>query len=80
MRKTRTRRYTGAETAVQEALQRNDGGLSPPVLSSSGRLSPVRMAQLTPSIAANSNKQDFFFFSHGEVIQGMKVPRSGGYF
>lgn len=51
-----------------------------PVLSSSGRLSPVRMAQLTPSIAANSNKQDFFFFSHGEVIQGMKVPRSGGYF
>lgn len=34
-----------------------------PVLSSSGRLSPVRMAQLTPSIAANSNKQDFFFFT-----------------
>ena len=38
----------------------------------------LRMAQLTPSIAANSNKQDFFFL-HGEVIQEMKGPRSGGY-
>ena len=62
--------------AGQETLQKNDGELSPfPSFVLFGRLNPARIAQRTPSIAANSNKQECWLFLSLKRYERWKAPR-----